>query len=69
MGGPGKPDRVDEVDVYAPETIQDWYPTYELLQRECPVYQVPDTRTFFLTRYDDIAHVLRRNDLFRRSDA
>ncbi|MEM7094521.1 MAG: cytochrome P450 [Actinomycetota bacterium] len=68
MAGPGHPETVDEVDVYSPEAIENWYPTYDLLQRECPVYHVPGTRTFFLTRYDEIYHVLRRTDLFRRGD-
>jgi cytochrome P450 len=68
MSGRSNPRSVDEVDVFAPETIQDWYPTYELLREERPVYAVPGTRTYFVTRYDDICHVLRRTDLFRRGD-
>lgn len=63
---PGRPETIDDVDVYAPETIEDWYPTYDLLRAEAPVYHVPGTNTWFLTRYDDIYHVLRRTDLFRR---
>ncbi|MGI9623804.1 MAG: cytochrome P450 [Acidimicrobiales bacterium] len=62
----GKPETIADVDVFAPATIENWYPTYELLQDECPVYHVPDTRTFFLSRYEEIYHVLRRTDLFLR---
>lgn len=62
----GEPESVDDVDVYAPETIENWIPTYELLREECPVYQVPGTQTFFLTRYEEISQVLRRTELFRR---
>jgi cytochrome P450 len=65
---PGRPDSIDEVDVFAPETIENWYPTYDLLRRECPVFRVPGTETYFVTRYDDILHVLRRTDLYRRGD-
>ncbi len=63
---PGCPETLDDVDVFAPETIENWYPTYSLLQREAPVYPVPGTNTYFVTRYDDISHVLRRTDVFRR---
>lgn len=66
MAATGDPQTVGDVDVFAPETIENWYPTYELLQEECPVYHVPDTRTYFLSRYEEIYHVLRRTDLFLR---
>ncbi|HJM28788.1 MAG: cytochrome P450 [Acidimicrobiales bacterium] len=65
-GCPGKPETLDEVDVFAADTIENWYPTYDLLRSECPVYHVPDTQTYFLTRYEDIYNVLRQTDLFRR---
>ena len=53
------PDSISEVDVFAAETIENWYPTYDLLRSECPVYHVPDTETYFLTRYQDIHQILR----------
>ena len=68
MGTPGHPASLDEVDVFAPETIRHWYPTYELLQRERPVYHVPETRTFFVSKYDHIQTVMRRTDVFLRGD-
>ena len=37
------PESISEVDVFAAETIENWYPTYDLLRSECPVYHVPDT--------------------------
>jgi len=63
---PGNPQTLGDVDVFAPETIENWYPTYDLLREEAPIYHVPGTQTYFLTRYEDISHVLRRTDLFRR---
>ena len=66
MAGPGNPSSIDEVDVRARETIENWYPTYALLQEQAPVYHVPGTQTYFLTRYEDISHVLRNNDVFLR---
>ena len=61
-----KPQSVEEVDVFARETIENPYPTFDLLRSECPVYQVPDTQTYFLTRYEDIYDVLRKTNLFLR---
>ncbi|MBU98447.1 MAG: hypothetical protein CL429_05065 [Acidimicrobiaceae bacterium] len=62
----GKPQSVEEVDVFARETIENPYPTFDLLRSECPVYHVPDTQTYFLTRYEDIYDVLRKTNLFLR---
>ncbi|MEO1056048.1 MAG: cytochrome P450 [Actinomycetota bacterium] len=63
-----RPQSIDEVDVFAADTIEDWYPTYDLLRQECPVYRVPGTDTYFVTRYDDIITVLRQTDVYRRGD-
>jgi cytochrome P450 len=63
---PVSPKSIADVDVFAPETIENWYPTYDLLRSECPVYHVPDTDTYFLTRYQDIHQILRKTDIFRR---
>lgn len=64
-----------DVDLYAPETIEDWYPVYQHLRDNEPVYQVPGSNEFVISRYDDIMHVLRHQKTFptgvskRRSDA
>ena len=63
---PGNPQNLSDVDVFSPEAIENWYPTYDLLRKEAPIYHVPDTKTYFLTRYEDISHVLRKNDIFLR---
>jgi cytochrome P450 len=63
---PGHPRTVDEVDLFDPATQEDWYPTYDLLREEAPVWQMPGTDTYVLTRYDDISYVLRRTELFAR---
>jgi cytochrome P450 len=62
----GHPSSVDEVDLFDPATQEDWYPTYDLLREEAPVWRMPGTDTYVLTRYDDINQVLRRTDVFRR---
>jgi cytochrome P450 len=63
---PGHPSTVDEVDLFDPATQEDWYPTYDLLREEAPVWRMPGSSTYVLTRFDDINDVLRRTDVFRR---
>jgi cytochrome P450 len=55
-----------EIDLFSPEVQEDWYPTYDLLRSQAPVWRLPGTNTFFLTRFDDVSYVLRRTDLFLR---
>lgn len=52
------------VNLFAPETQEDWYPAYARLQQEAPVFQVPGLNLFVLSRYEDIAAVVRDSDLF-----
>ena len=55
----------DDINLYSPETQEDWYPTYRLLRDEEPVYQMPGTNMFVVTRYSDVLHVLRHQEIFR----
>ena len=59
----------DNVDLFDPGTQENWYPVYDLLREHAPVWRMPGTRTYVLTRYDDVQHVLRRTDLFGRGGA
>ena len=52
------------VDLFSDETQEDWYPTYQHLRDEQPVYLVPGTNDYVVTRYDDIMHVLRHQKTF-----
>lgn len=61
--------RVEDVDLFARDTQRDWYPTYDLLREESPVYRIPGTDTYVLTRYEDVAWVSRRTDLFPNGPA
>jgi cytochrome P450 len=64
-----------DIDLFAAATQEDWYPTYQHLRDHAPVYRIPGTNDFVLTRYDDIMHVLRHQRVFptgaskRRSEA
>jgi len=60
------PTSLEQVDFFHPGTQEDWYPTYDLLREQAPVWKMPGTNTYVLTRYEDIAYVLRRTDLFLR---
>jgi len=59
----------DDVDLFDAATQENWYPAYDLLREHAPVWRMPGTRTYVLTRYDDVQQVLRRTDLFGRGGA
>jgi cytochrome P450 len=52
------------VDLFSAATQEDWYPTYQYLRDEQPVYRIPGTDDYVISRYDDIMHVLRRQKIF-----
>jgi cytochrome P450 len=53
-----------DVDLFSPDTQEDWYPTYQHLRSEQPVYRIPGTNEFVVSRYHDIMHVLRHQSIF-----
>ena len=53
-----------EPDLFGSEANKTWFETYRRLREQAPVYQVPDTNLFILTRYDDIAMVVRDSESF-----
>ena len=57
-----------EYDPFASDIVADPYPVYDWLRDEQPVYWAEPTRTFVLSRYDDVAWALGDTDLFS-SDA
>jgi len=63
---PGYPTSVEEVNFFDPATQEDWYPSYDFLRTHAPVWQMPGTNTYVLTKYEDIQDVLRRTDVFMR---
>jgi cytochrome P450 len=58
------PQNVADVNLFDPATQENWYPTYDLLRAEAPVYKVPGLNLYVLTRYEDIHMVVRRSDLY-----
>jgi cytochrome P450 len=55
-------------DPFASDIVDDPYPVYEWLRDEAPVHFAPKTRTFVLSRYDDVVRALGDTDLLS-SDA
>ncbi len=54
----------EAIDLFDPATQEDWYPSYQVLREEQPVYRIPDTELYVLTRYEDIIRVVRDPKLF-----
>jgi cytochrome P450 len=54
-----------DVDLFSPGAQEHWYEAYEILHRDAPVHRMPgegltrDTDGFILTRYEDVARVVR----------
>lgn len=53
-----------DVDLQRADTQEDWYPTYQHLRDHEPVYRIPGTDDYVISRYDDIMHVLRHQRTF-----
>ncbi len=55
---------VTEINLMSAEFRADPYPTYALLRDEFPVRQMPGMGAWTVSRYDDVAYVLRNHALF-----
>ena len=59
------PMSLDEVDLFAPGAQKHWYESYKILHNEAPVHRIPgegtssDTDGFILSKYEDIAFVVK----------
>jgi cytochrome P450 len=53
-----------EYDFFDPEVIESPFDFYAAARREAPVYQLPDTNIFFISRYEDVRAVLKQTELF-----
>ena len=60
---------LDDVDLYDPATQENWYPAYDRIREDAPVYRVPGTNMYILSRYEDVAFVSRRTDIFLNGPA
>jgi len=53
-----------EPDLFGPEASKLWFETYRQLRETQPVYHVPGSNLYVLTRHDDIAMVVRDSERF-----
>lgn len=59
------PVRLDDVDLFAPGAQEHWFESYKILHEEAPVCrlpgegQIPGSDAFIISKYDDIAAILR----------
>jgi hypothetical protein len=59
------PMSLEEVDLFEPGAQNYWYESYKILHSESPVHRIPgegttkDTDGFVLSKYEDIAFVVR----------
>jgi cytochrome P450 len=58
------PRTVADVNLFDPAIQEHWYPAYDVLRAQAPVYKVPGLNLYVLTRYEDIHRVVRRSDLY-----
>ena len=50
---------LDSIDLYDPETQEDWASAYKTLLEKAPVYQIPDSTIYVISKYEDILTVVR----------
>ena len=55
---------LDAINLVAPETIECPYAAYQTLRDEAPVYQVPQTGFYVVTRYDLVMEAVRNTKVF-----
>ena len=55
---------VAEIDLFSPEVQEDWYPAYTAILEESPVYQIPGTNMYLISKFEDIAWIVRNPERF-----
>ncbi|MGI9328100.1 MAG: cytochrome P450 [Pseudomonadales bacterium] len=50
---------LDSIDLYDPETQENWFPAYKTLLDEAPVYQIPGTTIYVVSKHEDVCTVVR----------
>ena len=64
------PMHLADVDLFSPGAPEHWYEAYDILHREAPVHRIPGegflpgTDGFILSKYEDIALVVREEERF-----
>lgn len=56
--------RLSDYSLLDPATQSDPFDLYALLHRECPVYRMPETDMYVITRYETLRQVLKDSETF-----
>ena len=56
--------KLTHFDFFDPEVIEDPFEFYRAARQEAPVYRLPDTDIYFVSRYADVREALKRTDVF-----
>ena len=58
---------MDSIDLFDPDIQENWFPAYKTLLEEAPVYRIPGSTTFVITKYEDILTIVGAIcNIFRR---
>ena len=49
---------LESINLFDPEIQENWFPAYKTLLEEAPVYRIPDSTTYVITKYEDILTVV-----------
>lgn len=55
---------LQDYDFFDPQVIENPFDFYRAAREEAPVYQLPGTDIYFVSRYDDVRQALKRTDVF-----
>ncbi len=58
---------VTDYDLRDPEVLECPFEFYAAARREAPIYQLPDSQIYLVSRYEDVRKVLKQTDLFSSS--
>ncbi len=64
MPGPDNTISVDDISFFDPHTNSDPYRAFEVLQRDSPVYRMPETGAYMVLRYEHVRELLRDHETF-----
>jgi cytochrome P450 len=59
---------VDSIDLFDPVVQEEWYGAYDALRTLAPVWRMPGTGHYLLSRFADVQFALRRPDLFPNAE-
>ena len=53
----------EDFSMLDPKVSSEPWDLYQVLHEQCPVYQMPETGAFVVTRYEDLRAVLKNHEI------